>query len=299
MQFSSHGRKRVALLDDVVRAVMRRVEGIRRLLNSQPTEESLRQYHQDSLTLSVSFERLRSVFYPTTYQRTLILVVSLCQEVEHIINLRNVAGRNSNDSRNNENNNSTHNTTNVLPNPVTDNISITSTTTRDISPIREENERQNLDDAPSVAQADKTPRFKIDRKKLEQLLSVGFSVKKIAQDDLLWRKLHHNTVHNFMARNHMQPVRQKFSTLSDDQLKLEITKINLNFLNSGYREVWSHLKNQNPPIIVQRERCRRLFADVDPVDTAQHWVQVTNKQQCSVPIPNTMWHIDSNHKLIW
>ena len=206
MQFSSHGRKRVALLDDVVRAVMRRVEGIRRLLNSQPTEESLRQYHQDSLTLSVSFERLRSVFYPTTYQRTLILVVSLCQEVEHIINLRNVAGRNSNDSRNNENNNSTHNTTNVLPNPVTDNISITSTTTRDISPIREENERQNLDDAPSVAQVAKALRFKIDRKKLEQLLSVGFPVRKIVKDGLLGRKLHHDTVHNFMARNHMQPV---------------------------------------------------------------------------------------------
>ena len=59
----------------------------------------------------------------------------------------------------------------------------------------------------------------------------------------------------------MQPVRQKFSTSSDDQLELEITKINLNFPNSGYREVWSHLKNKNPPIIVQRERCRILLAD--------------------------------------
>ena len=167
--------------------------------------------------------------------------MSLCQKIEHIINLRNVAGRNSNDSRDNENNNGTYNTTNVLPNSVTDNISITSTTTSGISPIREENERQNLGDAPSVAQVAKALRFKIDRKKLEQLLSVGFPVRKIAQDDLLWRKLHHNTVHNFMARNHMQPVRQKFSTLSDDQLKLEITKINLNFPNSGCREVWSHV----------------------------------------------------------
>ena len=59
----------------------------------------------------------------------------------------------------------------------------------------------------------------------------------------------------------MQPVRQKFSTSSDDQLELEITKINLNFPISGYREVWSHLENKNPPIIVQRERCRILLAD--------------------------------------
>ena len=266
------------MVDDVVRTVTRRIEGVRRLLNSQPTEESLCQYHQDALTLSVKFERLRLVIYPTTYQRTLTLVVPLCQEIEHIIDLRNLAGRNSNDSRKNENSNSTHNTTNVLPNLVTNNISITSTTTSGISPIREENERQNLDDAPSVAQVAKAPIIKIDRKKLEQLLSVGLSVRNIAKDGLLGRTLHHNTVHKFMARNHMKPVRQKFSILSDDQLKLEITKISLKFPNAGYREVWSHLKNQNPPIIVQRERCRRLLADVDLVSNVQRWAQVTNRQ---------------------
>ena len=85
-------------------------------------------------------------------------------------------------------------------------------------------------------------------------------MRKIAKDGVLGRKLHHNTVHKFMARNLMQTVRQKLSTLSDDQLKLEILKINLSFPNSGYREVWSHLKNQNPPTIVQSERCRRLLA---------------------------------------
>ena len=83
---------------------------------------------------------------------------------------------------------------------------------------------------------------------------------KIAKDGVLGRKLYHNIVHNFMTRDLMQPVRQKLSTLSDDQLKLEILKINLSFPNSGYREVWSHLKNQNPPTIVQSERCRRLLA---------------------------------------
>lgn len=42
-------------------------------------------------------------------------------------------------------------------------------------------------------------KFKVDRKKLEQLTSVGFPVRKIAKDGLLRRKLHHNTVHKFMA----------------------------------------------------------------------------------------------------
>ena len=59
------------------------------------------------------------------------------------------------------------------------NISITSTTPSGISPIREENKGQNIDDAPSVAHVSKAPRFKIDRTKLEQLLSVGFPVGKL------------------------------------------------------------------------------------------------------------------------
>ena len=39
MQFSSNCRNRIASAEDVVRTVTRRVEGIRLLLNSKPTEE--------------------------------------------------------------------------------------------------------------------------------------------------------------------------------------------------------------------------------------------------------------------
>ena len=129
-------------------------------------------------------------------------MVCFGQKIEHIITLRNSADRNSDISRNNRNNKSTLNTTNVLPNLIIDNISITSTTTSGISPIREENERQNLNDAPSVAEVAKAPRFKIYRKKLEQLLSIGFPVRKIAKGGLLGRKLHRSIVHHFMASNH-------------------------------------------------------------------------------------------------
>ena len=96
----------------------------------------------------------------------------------------------------------------------------------------------------------------------------------------------------------MQPVRQKFSTLSHDQLKLEITKSNPSFPTSGYRKVWIYLKNQNPPIIFQRKRRRRWLADVDPVGAAQRRAQVTKRRPYNVPTLNTLWHIDSNHKLI-
>ena len=62
-------------------------------------------------------------------------------------------------------------------------------------------------------------------------------MRKIAKDGLPGKKVHHSTVHNFIAKNHMQPVQWKFSTLLNDKMKLEIMKINLNFPNSGYKEV--------------------------------------------------------------
>ena len=77
----------------------------------------------------------------------------------------------------------------VLSNSVTDNISIASTTTSSTSCIREWIEGQNLDDAPSVDQVAKGLRLKINRKKLEQFLSAGFSIRKIAKDGLPGTKL--------------------------------------------------------------------------------------------------------------
>ena len=77
----------------------------------------------------------------------------------------------------------------VLSNSVTDNISIASTTTSSTSCIREWIEGQNLHDTPSVDQVAKGLRLKINRKKLEQLLSIGFPVRKTAKDGLPGTKI--------------------------------------------------------------------------------------------------------------
>ena len=59
--------------------------------------------------------------------------------------------------------------------------------------------KDNAHSAAQVVKWSRQTKFKVDRKKLEQLTSVGFPVRKIAKDGLLRRKLHHNTVHKFMA----------------------------------------------------------------------------------------------------
>ena len=66
-------------------------------------------------------------------------------------------------------------------------------------------------------------RFIIDKNKLEHLLSLGFTVRKIARDGLLGKQLHHNTLHNFMERNQMKSIRNRYTSLSDDELHHKIS----------------------------------------------------------------------------
>ena len=139
--------------------------------------------------------------------------------------------------------------------------------------------------------------FSIDKSKLNHLLSCGFTVKTIAREGLLGERIHYNTVHNMMTRNGMASVRKRYTDLSDEIL-LELTgEINC-FPNSGSREMVAHLRNRNPPIRIQRDRCARFLTQSDPVGTARRWVQAIHRCQYSVPTPNSLWHLDSNHALI-
>ena len=60
----------------------------------------------------------------------------------------------------------------------------------------------------------------------------------------------------------------------------------------------SLLRTQNPPVIIQHDRCRRILAAVDPDGTARRWAQAVRRRQYNVPAPNWIWHLDTNHALI-
>ena len=55
----------------------------------------------------------------------------------------------------------------------------------------------------------------ISKEKLEKLLAIGFTVRQIARDGLLGGKLHFNTIHRFIKKNHLKSPRQLYSTLPD------------------------------------------------------------------------------------
>ena len=101
-----------------------------------------------------------------------------------------------------------------------------------------------------------------------------------------------------MTRNDMVSVGERYTDLSDKSL-LELSgKISNSFPNSSSREMIAHLRNRNPPIRIQRDRCVRPLAQSDPVGTARRWVQAILRRQYTAPTLSSLWNLDSNHALI-
>ena len=141
-------------------------------------------------------------------------------------------------------------------------------------------------------------RYGINKERLEHFLNIGCNVTQIAKDGLLGKKIHPNTVFNFMKANDIPMIRRRYTQLSDEELEIKILDLHVRFPNSGIREIASMLKKLDPPVIVQRDRVGKLLAKVDPTGTARRWAQIIPRRTYSVPTPNSLWHIDTHHSLI-
>ncbi|KAJ7337776.1 hypothetical protein OS493_007931 [Desmophyllum pertusum] len=94
-----------------------------------------------------------------------------------------------------------------------------------------------------------------------------------------------------------------YSDLSDDELD-EIYKSitgssttgHLNTPNIGRRRFIGALRSRG--LNVQRWRISECLRRVDPVGTALRWRMTIHRRKYYVPTPNSLWHIDSGHKLI-
>lgn len=165
-------------------------------------------------------------------------------------------------------------------------------------PPEAENEN-NITNLQRISNGKRGPsRYAINKECLEHLLNIGCNVTQIAKEGLLGKKVHPNTVFNFMKSNGIPMIRRRFSELSDDELKIKIQELHLRYPNSGIREIVAMLKILDPPIIVQRDKAARLLANVDPAGTARRWAQVIPRRTYSVATPNSLWHIDTHHSLI-
>ena len=87
-----------------------------------------------------------------------------------------------------------------------------------------------------------------------------------------------------------------YSSLSDNELDNIVSKFRGNHPYTGERELIGHMHSIGRK--VQRFRIRNSIYRVDPINTALRWSEPIQRRPYSVPAPNSLWHIDSNLKLI-
>ena len=87
-----------------------------------------------------------------------------------------------------------------------------------------------------------------------------------------------------------------FTAISDQDLQAQVARIKRVMPDAGQTMVRGMLRSQG--IHVSITRIRDCIAEVDPVNTALRWAATTHRRTYSVPRPNSLWHLDGNHKLI-
>ena len=265
--------------EEAVNIIQRRIAGISRSLNNDFLDEtSISNFQNELNSLYRNVERLQPIVYVTTYRNILQSIASLSELVTQRLQ---------------QYHESIHNVPNTVdePNVIEENVYLPDNQQVDDNTSHTHDSINGVDQENSHIK-----RLKIDKEKLESLLSLGFSVRKIAKDGLLGKAVHYNTIHSFMKDNEMISMRQRYSVMTDAVLKNVITDINSNFPNSGIREMVAHLKSRN--LVVQRNRVAKLLAEVDHVGTAVRWAQVIQRRRYQVPSPNSLWHMDSHHSLV-
>ncbi|XP_035984963.1 uncharacterized protein LOC110368072 [Fundulus heteroclitus] len=159
---------------------------------------------------------------------------------------------------------------------------------------------QNLDEAARRLYDSANPNGLVGRPRqlipiefMESLLLSGFTVPDIAR----LMGVSERTIHRRMAENGMR-VSDLLNNMSDEELDAVVGEILCYYPNTGYKMMMGHLNARG--IRIQRSRVQEAMVRVDPagVYMRNFQLQTVRRRRYSVPSPNSLWHIDGNHKLI-
>uniref|UniRef100_A0A096MBG5 Integrase catalytic domain-containing protein n=1 Tax=Poecilia formosa TaxID=48698 RepID=A0A096MBG5_POEFO len=128
---------------------------------------------------------------------------------------------------------------------------------------------------------------------LESFLLAGVSVMDIGR----LFGVSERTVHRRMAEYSMR-VSELFCNTEEDELDGVVLKILSYHPNTGYKMILGYLNARG--IHIQRRRVQEAMYRVDQQGILMHTFQLctVRRRRYSVPAPNSLWHIDGNHKLI-
>ena len=131
----------------------------------------------------------------------------------------------------------------------------------------------------------------VDIEDIEFLRSLRFSFVKISQILGLSRA----TLYRRMEEEGVTRI-SKYSDISDADLDREVIDIKAQHPNDGERLLIGHLATRG--VIVPRAKLRASIHRVDPENTAIRRSVAIRHRIYHVAGPNSLWHLDCNHKLI-
>ena len=90
--------------------------------------------------------------------------------------------------------------------------------------------------------------------------------------------------------------RERYSGMTDAALDVEVLEIHNRHSEAGSRIVEGMLRSQG--LLIQRQRIRDSLRRIDPQGTQERLARALHRRKYRVPSPNSLWHIDGNHKLV-
>ena len=135
------------------------------------------------------------------------------------------------------------------------------------------------------------PQYLISMEQLEFLRGLYFSWTKIANIVGVSTKTLERRRQALGIMNELG-----WSEISDDNLKQVMVEVQRLTPRIGQTRMQGALRSRG--LRVQRHRVRYCLKDLDPVGTALRWRQVIQRRKYHVRFPNSLWHIDGNHKMI-
>lgn len=138
-------------------------------------------------------------------------------------------------------------------------------------------------------------KYDIPSETLQNLIEIGLKIRDISELFNVGKR----TVERRMEEYNLS-VRDTYSNLSDNDLRLEVQDLCSSFPCVGYRTIQSLLLSKG--IKVQESRVRQTVRECDPCGVLFRKVFLTScriqRRTYSVSGPQALWHIDGNHKLI-
>ena len=135
------------------------------------------------------------------------------------------------------------------------------------------------------------PRYLISAPQLQFLRDLHFSWTKIAKILRVSRK----TINRRRQELGMSQ-ELSWSSISDNDLKQIMCDIQTLTPGIGQTRMLGALRSRG--LKIQRWRVRQCLREIDPVGTVLRWRQVIQRRSYHVRSPNSLWHLDGNHKMV-